>query len=604
MTHECWKKRALWVDLSTGKTWVEGLSGQTLEMFIGGKGLGAYLLYTRVPAGADPLGEENVLFFLTGPLQGLHAPNTGRWTLVTKSPLTGLFLDSHCGGPLGRDIKRAGYDLIAVRGQAKGPVVVTVDDEDVAVREAPDLWGLGVHEVTEQLHGLYGEQASVYAIGPAGENLCRFATGACEVVHQTGRGGAGAVMGAKRLKAVVVHGTSDVRAADPDAIREVNREVARRWREKESGFKDYGTPFLVPVANSLGQFPTRNYETGYFEQHERIGPEAFERWALGTHNSCPQCIMRCTRAYRTEDPDRAGVEVESCIEYESIGLLGGDLGIDDPQALLRLNYLCDKLGLDTISAGGVIGFAMEACSRGIITTEKHGLDIRFGDAEGAEELLRLICRREGIGDLLADGVREAARQLGGAAGEIAVHVKGLEVPAWDPRGRRGMGLSYVTADVGASHLRGWPATTGPPDTSALDVVESMVTARDQKVLTDSLVICHFTYHIPLHHEEKIALLNAATGLEYTQDSVALFAQRVAVLTRMFNHREGVTRASDVLPPRMWEPERGGPRDGMTAAVSRDDFEACLERFYQLRGFDTDGLPTVETIERVGLSDVI
>jgi aldehyde:ferredoxin oxidoreductase len=306
--------------------------------------------------------------------------------------------------------------------------------------------------------------------------------------------------------------------------------------------------------------------------------------------------MRCTHAYRTEDPSRPGTEVESTVEYETLGLMGGNLGIDDPQAVLRLNYLCDDLGLDTISTGGIIGFAMEAFERGVLTKEDVGFELRFGDAEVALELVKLIAARRGIGDVLADGVRNAAERIGKGSEDLAL-------PAWDPRGRRGLGISYATADVGASHLRGWPQAVEMPDGPAKDAMDSLLENRDTKILTDSLVVCHFTYHLPLEHQTKIDLLNAATGLKYDVGSIALFANRVETLARLFNLREGISREDDCLPPRFWQPEPNGPAKGMAAFMSQQDFSSALERFYGLRGWDVNGVPTEETLERLGLTDL-
>ena len=285
--------------------------------------------------------------------------------------------------------------------------------------------------------------------------------------------------------------------------------------------------------------------------------------------------------------------------------MGGNLEISDPTQLLQLNYLADELGIDTISGGAVIAFAMECFQKGIISKSDLGFSLSFGDGEAAKRLLSMIANREGIGDILAEGTRRAAEKLGGNSESFTVQFKGLDLPAWDPRGRRGLGLSYATANVGGSHLRGWPTTTDPPDESALDLVESMVTARNQKIFTDSLVVCHFTYHLPLTHEQKIQLLNAATGLNYDEERIEHFARRVATLGRMFNHREGVSRESDILPPRMWESQKSGPRKGMTAFIGKEDFEACLDRFYELRGYNKeDGLPTTETLELLNLSDIV
>jgi len=591
--------------LTTRATQIESLSDEVYEKFIGGKGLGTYLLYKHLEAGIDPLGATNILFFLTGPLQGLPAPNVGRWTLVTKSPLTGLILDSHSGGSLGQEIKKSGYDAVCIKGVSANPVYIHIQDQNVKIESAEGIWGQGVHETTERLYKRH-PKSSVYTIGPAGENLVRIATGCCEIAHQTGRGGAGAVMGSKNLKAIVVKGSKKIFGADVDTIRKINADLTKGWNQKENtDFKRFGSPFLVELSNEMGQFPTRNYETGYFDNYSEIIPEEMSEIYAGAHNSCPNCVMRCTHAYETTDPDNTDQMIESCIEYETIGLMGGNLGISNLTHLLQLNYLADRLGLDTISGGSVLGFAMDAYKQGILTDDIIGFSLNFGDGEAALKLLKMIAYREGIGAILSEGVRIAAEKIGHNSKDFAVHFKGLELPAWDPRGRRGLALSYATANVGGSHLRGWPSTTDPPDESAVDLVDSMVNARDQKVLTDSLVVCHFTYHLPLSHETKIQLLNAATGLHYDEEDAKLFGRRVVTLGRMFNHREGISRESDILPERMWIPEPSGPRKGMTSFINKDDFELCLDRYYELRGWSIqDGLPTTETLELLGLNDIV
>ena len=605
MSPDCYSGRVLWIDLTSESTREENLDSSIYENFIGGKGLGAYLLYRELEAGIDALGPDNVLLFLTGPLQGLPAPNVGRWTLVTKSPLTGLFLDSHSGGALGREIKKSGYDAVGIKGRSKRPTYLVIDDGSIAFEEAEDLWGLGVHAATGSLQEKNSKGSSVYVIGPAGENQVPFAVGCTELAHQTGRGGAGAVMGSKNLKAMVVKGTRKIVGADVDTIREINRVMVKGWNEKvDYGFKDYGTAFLVEFANSMGHYPTRNSQNGYFDEYGQIDPATMEKnWGLGAHQSCPHCVMRCTRAYKTEAPDESGAEVESTIEYETLGLLGGNIGVSDPQAILKMNYLCDDLGLDTISTGGSIGFAMEAYERGVLSNTDIGFPLRFGDANAAIQLIKMIASREGIGKTLSLGVRAASKEIKKGSESFAVHVKGLEVPAWDPRGRKGLGLSYATAEVGASHLRGWPATVTPPSESALDVIDSMVMARDDKIFTDSLIICHFTYHLPLSHEQKITLLNAATGINYNESSISTFAHRVATLTRMFNIREGITRKDDILPDRFWEPQKHGPRKGMIAFVDKADFEASLDEFYKIRGWDRNGRPTDDTINMLNLESI-
>ncbi len=606
MPPDCYSGRVLWIDLTSESTREENLDSSIYENFIGGKGLGAYLLYRELEAGLDALGPDNTLLFLTGPLQGLPAPNVGRWTLVTKSPLTGLFLDSHSGGALGREIKKAGYDAVGIKGRSKQPTYLIIDDGSVAFEGADDLWGMGVHAATRRLQEKNAKGSSAYVIGPAGENQVLFAVGCTELAHQTGRGGAGAVMGSKNLKAVIAHGTKKIAGVDVDTIRKINRAVIKGWNEKvDNGFKDYGTAFLVEFANNMGHYPTRNSQNGYFDEHRLIDPATMEeKWGLGAHQSCPHCVMRCTRAYKIESPDGSGAEVESTVDYETLGLLGGNIGVSDPRAILKMNYLCDDLGLDTISTGGSIGFAMEAYERRVLSDADIGFPLRFGDADAAIQLIKMIANLEGIGKTLSYGVRAASKEIGKGSESFAVHVKGLEVPAWDPRGRKGLGLSYATAEVGASHLRGWPATVDPPSESALDVIDSMMTARDGKVLTDSLIVCHFTYHLPLSHEQKITLLNAATGFDYNESSISTFAHRVATLTRMFNVREGISRKDDILPERFWEPQKDGPREGMSAFVNTADFEDSLDKFYELRGWDRNGRPTNDTINILGLESIL
>lgn len=600
-----WIGNILWIDLTKKTTRVEKLPREVYVEFVGGKGLGTYLLYRELEAGVNPLGPDNILFFMTGPLQGLPAPNVGRWTLVTKSPLTGLYLDTHCGGPLGREIKKAGYDAVAVMGKSDNPVTLIIEDETVKFENAQALWGKGTHEATKILHESTIKGSAVYVIGPAGENQVLVATGCCELAHQTGRGGAGAVLGSKNLKAVVVRGSGKIEAADVDAIRTVNKAITKLWNEKaDIDFKKFGTPFLVEVSNERGQFPSRNFQNGYFDGYESLTPEEFEKWFTGTHLSCPHCIMRCTRAYKTENPLFPGTEVEATVEYETLGLCGGNLGINDAQCVFQLTYLCDDLGLDTIGAGSLVGFAMEAYERGILTEEDIGFPLPFGDCEGAKKMVVMIARREGIGSTLAKGVRQASMEIGKGSEEFAVHVKGFEVPAWDPRGKKGMGLSYATGDVGASHLRGWPQTSDQPDSSALDVIGSMVEQRDIKILRDSLEICHFTYHFPLKHDQNIVMLNGATGLNYNEESISVFAQRTETLIRLFNIREGMTREDDVLPPRFWEVEPHGPAKGMKSFVDKEDFEKSLDFYYDLRGWNKEGIPTKETIKKLGLSSLV
>ena len=600
-----WNGRILWIDLNQRTSRVENLSPDIYHDFVGGKGLGAYLLHRELKPGIDPFDSSNILLFMTGPLQGLPLVMNGRWTLVTKSPLTGLYVDTHCGGPLGREIKNAGFDVIGVLGKSSTPVTIVVNDETVHFQDARELWGKGTQETTTLLHEQTSKDSAVYVIGPAGENLVLSATGCCEFAHQTGRGGAGAVLGSKNLKGIVVRGTHKITGVDPEKLSSLRRMMTEKWNEKtDTGFRDYGTASLVETANDRGQFPTRNWRNSFFEGYESLTPDQMKQWITGHHFSCPHCIIRCTHSYKTEDPSNLGVEVESTPEYETFGLCGGNLGISDAQKVFQLNYLADDLGLDTISAGSAIGFAMDAFENGIIEESEIGFPLRFGDGDAALRLMRMIAFREGFGAILAKGVRQAAEEIGRGSERLAVHVKGMETAAWDPRGRRGLGLSYATADVGSSHLRGWPQIMEKPESSALDVIESMVTERDTKILTDSLVICHFTWNFPLTREEKIELLNSATGLSYDDEQVSFFGQRIETLIRLFNINEGIGRTDDVVPPKFWEAETVGPSTGMKAFINLEDFEKSLDKYYELRGWNKEGVPTEETLDKLGLASIV
>jgi len=600
-----WTGKILRINLTKRTSAAKEIAPDVYSSFVGGKGLGAYLLYQELQPGCNPLSPSNVLLFMTGPLQGLPAVMTGRWTLVTKSPLTGLFLDSHCGGPLGREIKNSGFDAISVVGKSKSPVTILVEDNVVSFRDAKHLWGMGTQESTRLLHETSPKDSAVYVIGPAGENLVLTATGCCELAHQTGRGGSGAVCGSKNLKGIVVHGSKRVNAANPVVLSNVRKAMTKKWNDKvDYDFRDYGTASLVEVANERGQFPTRNWRNSYFEGYESLTPDQMNQWITGNHLSCPSCIIRCTHAYKTEDPSRISTEVETTPEYETFGLCGGNLGINDAQTVFQLAYLADDLGLDTISTGAAIGFAMDAFETGIIDEQEVGFSLKFGDGKAALKLMRMIAYNEGFGKVLAKGVRRAADEIGRDSQKLAVHVKGMETAAWDPRGKRGLGLSYATADVGASHLRGWPQTTEKPDASACDVIESMVTERDTKIFTDSLILCHFTWHFPLTRDEKIQLFSSATGVNYDDERLSEFGQRVETLIRLFNINEGVTRADDILPPRFWEPDTIGPSKGMKSFIDMNDFERSLDKYYELRGWTIDGIPTEETIKKLGLQSIV
>ncbi len=583
-----WTGRLLRVDAGSGDVWTEEIPAEVLRSLLGGKGLGAYLLHRLAPPGADPLGPDNPIIFAVGPLTALF-PGCGRYAVVTKSPMTGYFLDSHASGNLGAEIKLAGFDAVAITGSAPVPSYLLVESGEGELVEAPWLAGADVYDAHDRVASRE-PGASVAVVGPAAERLVRFCVVHSERLHAAGRGGAGTVMASKGLKALAARGSEAPAAADPEALLSLWSAVESRYSGRWGPAND-GTTGAVEDAQELGMLPTRNFSTTSFEFADRYSADEVRRYRAADL-SCFACPRACVKLHRLPDG------TVTAVRYEGMAMLGSNLGLEDPRDMIRLYERCNRLGMDVISAGSAMALAAEAAEMGLIEGEFS--DLRFGDAEGFLRLADAIARREGIGDLLAEGAARAAARLG--VPELAVHVKGLDVPAWDPRGRLGLGLSYATADVGASHLRGWPSSPEKPDRSALDVVESMVRSRDQKAVADSLVICSF---LDVGLGEYAEALEAAAGERYSEEDLLRVGWRVETLTRLFNLREGLDPGSeDVLPPKLWKPVPDGPSKGRRAFVSEEDFRACLRKFYLIRGWDERGRPTGETVRSLGIDRLL
>ncbi len=579
---------------------------------MGGKGLGTFYLYREVPQRVDPLGPENRFYLAAGPVQGTRIPFAGRCTAVSKSPLTGLYIDSGAGGYLGPELKRAGYDLLVIQGQAEQPVWLNISPDETAIRDASHLWGKTTHE-TELALRKEEPKNGVLSVGPAGERLVRFACLTHNYFRTFGRGGLGAVLGAKRLKAIAIRGHSgNIPTPDSNQEQALTKLLVKRARtakEKGNDLYFHGTPWLVWRSNNIGMFPTRNFQTTHFEHHLKLSPDRLEDIFVQKRRRqpCERCPISCSWVITKAFP-WAPAEVTGAVavpEYETLGLLGGNLGIADAEAVIQANHLCNILGLDTISTGNVIGLLMELAQRGELSEAYREEGVRFGDSPGVIQLVRKIGLREGLGDALAEGARRFAQKIGPQASQLAIHVKGLEFPAWDPRGKLGLGLSYATAAAGASHLRGWPVTGEAPQKSARSVLPSLVEQQNLKILKDSLIICHFTHSIspPLDIKDCADIYKVVTGEPATEDSVRRIAARIWLLARLFNIREydEAPRHYDQLPTRlMEEPVPSGPGKGLTAFVSRQDFEECLTELYHLRGCDSTGHPTQTAINNLEL----
>ncbi|MFW9854147.1 MAG: aldehyde ferredoxin oxidoreductase family protein [Candidatus Thorarchaeota archaeon] len=585
------------VDLSLKKVWTEETPWNAVKHVIGGKGLGAWFLYKLLPPKIHPLDSKNVFILATGPAQGMM-PIAGRYVIVTRSPHTGLFLDSHVGGFLGPELKYAGFDALVVKGASRSPVWLEVSNNQIVIQDAADLWGLTTHETEETLHSRHDLKSKVLSIGQAGENLVSIACTTSDLFRNAGRGGIGALLGTKKLKAISVRGSLDIPLANEGPIRELKRDITIRARaNRKHSFYRLGTSGAVEIANELDMLPVQNYQRGETEGavdgyliEERYGVRLKKR-------PCHRCPIACSLVIDSPYEWASGYIQHP--EYESLGLLGSNLGINDMETLLHLNHLCQLYGMDTISTGGVIAWFMECAQRDAVPRKFQTEQIQFGDGKGALDLIRKISLRQGVGGILAEGVQRAAAVFGGGSDKWAVHVKGLEMPAWDPRGRLGLGISYAVSPLGGSHLQGWPSTRKVPEESAVSVMESLVENQDLKILYDSLIMCAFVDYIKPTFEiaDMVKMMEGFTGETMTTKDLRSKAHQIWLLTRIINEREYEKSPIeyDVLPYRhMKDPLPTGRAINRTAFVNEKDFVESRAKLYELRDLNELGAvkPTV------------
>ena len=596
-------------DLSLQQSYTIPLPDWLKKDFVGGKGFGAKLLYDLTPAGADPLGPDNVIMFMTGPLTATAAPAM-RACVVTQSPLTGIYLDSFFGGRFGPEIKFAGYDGIIITGRADIPTYLWIKDDQVEFRSAAQIWGTDALTANQLVKkDLDAPGAQVVTIGQAGENRVKFALISCEFNRQAGRGGAGAVMGSKNVKAVAIEGRQLVKVHDPQAFQTACRLATEDINASDAcaALTDSGTSNSVPFSNIVGTLPFRNFYDQVDPKADRLGDSGQKKHLFLGKAACFGCPIRCSQmgAVRT---GKHAHQITDIVEYESAALIGSNLDIHDIRAVAHLVKLCDSYGLDSMSTGGVIGFAFEAFEKGIISAP-DGVSLSFGSVAGAEYLIRSIALQENdLGRLLGQGVKQAAARLGRGTDAYALHVKGLEVPGWAPRGTPGMGLAYMTADRGACHQRGFmvayelggkPYRGKPVDTYGL-AQKAEILVGEQNYLSglDSLVKCDFGAFgvAPQHYALMYA---AATGQGVSDNFFHSVGERIWNQIRLYNLREGLTAREDRLPQRIVnEPLPGGPHKGRR--ISEQDMRRMLTDYYHLRGWDDRGRPTDEKLQALSL----
>ncbi len=611
--------KVLRINLSEQTAKEEELPLQVAQDFIGGAGFGIKYLFDEVKGGADPLGPENKLIFVSGPLSGTSVPCASRMAVTAKSPLTGAVGMALTGGYFPVELKFAGYDALIVEGKAEKPTYVWIKNGDVKFRSAKKVWGMKTTD-TQQIikNELNDQNVRIACIGPAGENQIKIAS----IINEwraVGRKGLGAVMGSKNLKAIAIRGTGKVQVADKEKLKAAKGAFTKAMKESHvlyPAFAKIGTPMVVDHTCATGIFPTKNYtETGQYAPADKIGVDVQMTRNVGKEH-CYGCPVGCSQLKLAKTGSYAGILSEGP-EYETMYSYGGVTGVENMDAIIAADRLADELGLDTISSGVAIAFAMELYEKGILTKEDTGgLELNFGNDEAMVTILKQMAFREGIGDLLADGAKAAAEKIGKGSDKYAMHVKGLELPAYDVRGAKAHGLNYATAYTGADHNRGYAFQEifGIPVPHEVDrfAVEGKgkLTKWNQDVrtaTTDAPTMCAFLLDMAvagIATQNTADLLEAVTGLVYTPDDIMQAGERINNLARAFNVREGFTRADDTLPERLLtEPLPGGAAKGHF--ISKDELNQMLDEYYTERGWNIEtGAPTSEKLEELGLGYVV
>jgi aldehyde:ferredoxin oxidoreductase len=590
-----WAGKILDIDLTHHAIQTRPLDMEKARLFLGGRGLGARLLWDLVGPEVEPLSENNALIFATGPLTASGAQTSNRFTVSTKSPLTGTVLDANSGGWWGMQFKRTGYDVLIVRGKASQPAQIQITPDGVKVEDASDLWGKTVSETTAAL-GQDNNRRNVLCIGPAGENLSRISAIMNDGTRSLARGGPGAVMGSKNLKAITVAGGEKNVSEDRDLFRFMLYETGKLIKASpltSQALPEFGTAAVMNVVNAIGALPARNFQASQFEEAEQVSGEWLTDHLLVRNQACWACPIACTRVTRTEKAEGEGPE------YETAWAFGPQCGIDRLDVIAEANYLCNDLGLDTISAGSTIGCAMEMAERGLIDSP-----LRFGRADLLHDTLRDIAYRRGLGDELAEGSYRFAAAHG--APELSMSAKRLELPAYDPRGMQGQGLLYATSNRGGCHMRG--NMLGPEVLALPRLIDRFATQgkagivaihQHSAAVIDSLVLCKFT-SLAVAEEYFARLLTAVTGHPYKADDLMRIGERVWNLERLYNLREGFTCADDTLPARLLnEPSPAGPSAGFTVRLG-----PMLEEYYEFRGWDTNGVPTPAKLKMLELDSLV
>ncbi|MEM1550410.1 MAG: aldehyde ferredoxin oxidoreductase family protein [Candidatus Bathyarchaeia archaeon] len=603
--------RILRVNLSTGHIRIEPLKEEMAKKYVGGIGLGIRLWLDNSKPGLDPFSPENPLILTTGPLSGTIAPTGGNGhAFVSKSPQTNGVSEAKSHGFFGAELKKAGYDAVIFEGRSEKPVYIWIDDDSVQIMDAKHLWGKSPQETEDIIREELGDYyIRVAAIGPAGEKLCRIACIINDKTRAAGRTGLGAVMGSKNLKAIAVRGTKDVSVAKPEEFLAFVKVLHERMKVPATvKYRTLGTPQNVLVHNSLGCLPTRNFTNAVFEGAEKVSGEYLNMRFVTKINSCSSCAMRCEHIAVVPEGPYKGTTAR--VEYEPLWAFGPHCGVDRMDAVIKAIDLCNYYGMDAISAGVIIGFAMDCYEHGILSKDDTGgLDLRFGNAEAMIKVVEMMGRRDGLGNILAEGVKRAAELIGKGADKFANHIKGVEMTGYDIRGLKTAAVGYAVSFRGADHNR--------HGAYALDIAgkvnrfkfekgrsKLVIEIEDLYMIIDSLIVCKFSRGVYYKGFEDLAkYYTLVTGIEMTAEELRRTGERLSNLARLANIREGLSRKDDHLPIKVMTTPIPDETVSKGSYITQEELDFMLDDYYEHRGWTRDGIPTLEKIKELGLEDL-
>ena len=615
--------KQLRISLNNRKVTVENIDPKVLRRYLGGTGYGARILYDELKKGIDPLSKANKLIFATGPLSLNRIPGGGSVMVCFKSPLTNAWSESRCGTDFGPDLKRAGYDAVIIEDRSEKPVYIVINDEDIEIKPAEHLTGKSISEKNKMIRDeLDDQKISVMCIGPAGEKLVKIAV-AMSDQRAAGRCGLGAVMGSKNLIGIAVKGSKEVSVAQPEKLKEAIRKAMKAVRENEiaAGFKEHGTTGEMVPNDAAGDWPTKNWHSNHWGKAEKIYDEFYNNKLIKNHACYRGCPIACGRIAEVKE-GKYKTPVHEGSEYESLSAFTAFVLNENIEAAIHATYLCNEYGIDTISAGAIIAFAMECYEHGVIKKKDIGdLDLSWGNPDALPELVRLISMREGIGDILAEGVKIASEKLGKGSEEFAIQGKGLEAPAHDARSGKALAVAYGTANRGMCHihpLEGMAYDSGKfdfgmvkyglPDPNTVHRWDEKGKGKSVKILQDGLIIpdilstCKFFMYGGLNIDNYADMLSALTGWEIDGWELLKVGERVTNLQRLFNMREGFGRNDDLIPERVRKiPSFGIYKDEQRCAIK--DYEGMLNEYYEARGWDLiTGKPSKDKLRELGLEE--